>query len=272
MALLKKLRLSPWLLLLTAAGILLDDPLRLWLSLCCVLLHECGHCVMAYAFGARIEGITLSPVGGTAFLRGNEQLTGLQSLLIALSGPLVSTALAALCCFLAGILPLYAEPIRQLACINGLLCLFNLLPALPLDGGRALCALAQGKRTERMIQRLTVRIGILLGGFLIFLGILLPLLGQKLNLTLLLSGGAVAVGALREKKALPLESMRRVSGRIGLLNRSRVLPVCHFAVMEGVSREEVLRQLPAHSLCRVTWFDEGLNPLRTEWEWELLHD
>jgi Zn-dependent protease len=105
-----------------------------------LLLHELGHAVQARREGMEIDGITLWLFGGVARFRGEFPSAGAE-FRIAIAGPLVSLALGVLFVgFAAG--THVSEPTDGVAAwlgyINLTLLVFNLLPALPLDGGRVL--------------------------------------------------------------------------------------------------------------------------------------
>jgi Zn-dependent protease/CBS domain-containing protein len=105
-----------------------------------ILLHELGHAVQARRDGMEIEGITLWLFGGVAQFRGMFPSAGAE-FRIAVAGPLVSLVLGALFVVIA-VATKTAEEIDGVAAwlgyINLMLLVFNLLPALPLDGGRVL--------------------------------------------------------------------------------------------------------------------------------------
>jgi Zn-dependent protease len=106
-----------------------------------VLLHELGHALAARRYGIRTRGITLLPIGGLAQLEG-EPRTPKQELVIALAGPAVNFVLAAGLYVIVAItgLPTWGL-LGSLLVANLSLGLFNLIPAFPMDGGRALRAL-----------------------------------------------------------------------------------------------------------------------------------
>jgi Zn-dependent protease len=103
-----------------------------------VLVHELGHAVVAQRYKVPVRGITLFIFGGVAQM-GEEPPNAVAEFWIAVAGPLVSFALAAvlglLHAALSGVAPLLALT-KYLAYVNGTLALFNLIPGFPLDGGR----------------------------------------------------------------------------------------------------------------------------------------
>jgi Zn-dependent protease/CBS domain-containing protein len=112
----------------------------------CVLLHEIGHTVVSLALGHPVRRVVLFALGGASELAG-EPRRARDELLIAGSGPLVSLALAGLAWVGYDLAPAGALPtalLGLLAWSNLLLAAFNLLPGLPLDGGRLLRATAAG--------------------------------------------------------------------------------------------------------------------------------
>ncbi|MBD2427531.1 site-2 protease family protein [Phormidium sp. FACHB-1136] len=139
-----------------------------------VLLHELGHSVAAKLQGIGVNSITLFLFGGIASI-DRESKTPWNALKVAIAGPLVSFGLFLLLSGLVQVSPLPA-PIRlvlvNVAYINLVLTLFNLIPGLPLDGGQVLKALVW-KVTDSRIQgiRWAARSGQILGWLAIALGL-----------------------------------------------------------------------------------------------------
>lgn len=105
-----------------------------------LLFHELGHAFQARHEGMEIDGITLWLFGGVAQFRGMFPTAGAE-FRIAIAGPLVSLLLGAgfvgLAVAISGVEELDGIA-AWLGYINLALLVFNLLPALPLDGGRVL--------------------------------------------------------------------------------------------------------------------------------------
>ena len=108
-----------------------------------VLIHELTHSLVALRYKIPVRSITLFLFGGVAQI-GAEAPSAIAEFFIAIAGPLVSLALAAL---FYVVQPLVAqmEPLfglaKYLAYINLALALFNLIPGYPLDGGRVFRAI-----------------------------------------------------------------------------------------------------------------------------------
>ena len=107
-----------------------------------VLVHELSHCVVAKSFGLPVRRILLYPLGGFSEIEQEAQ-TPAREFLVSGVGPLTSLVLAAIG---YGVIQLVKAGtttevlIAQLVWANVLVGAFNLLPGLPLDGGRMLRA------------------------------------------------------------------------------------------------------------------------------------
>jgi Zn-dependent protease/CBS domain-containing protein len=108
-----------------------------------LLLHELSHSYVAIKNNLPIKGITLFVFGGVAHLSKEPQTPGTE-FKMAVAGPLCSISLSFVFAVLAQLfqnigLPAAIVVITQyLSWINLMVCVFNLVPGFPLDGGRIL--------------------------------------------------------------------------------------------------------------------------------------
>jgi Zn-dependent protease len=141
-----------------------------------LLLHELGHALQAKRDGVEIEGITLWLFGGVARFKGAFPSASAE-LRIALAGPLVSALLGSLFVVVAVVGGLGTEVdgvAAWLGYINFALLAFNMLPALPLDGGRVLRSLLWLRRGDfGSATRIAAGVGRGFGFFMVGLGLLL---------------------------------------------------------------------------------------------------
>jgi Zn-dependent protease len=111
-----------------------------------ILLHELGHAFVARMFRTRVAEIELTGLGGVIHFDSSLPRGAIPRILIFLAGPAVNYGLYLVCESLIpaavdGNRPVVVFVLAQLAFINLMFCIFNLLPAFPLDGGQALDAL-----------------------------------------------------------------------------------------------------------------------------------
>ncbi|ANV89598.1 site-2 protease family protein [Picosynechococcus sp. PCC 8807] len=149
-----------------------------------VLLHELGHSLVAKSQGISVKSITLFLFGGVASI-DRESQTPLAAFAVAIAGPLVSFTLFGLFWVLWQYAPLGGAGtflVRDLARLNLVLALFNLIPGLPLDGGQMFKAIVWQWTGDRLKGiRYAAASGKLLGTVAIAFGLLAVLLVGELG-------------------------------------------------------------------------------------------
>jgi Zn-dependent protease len=175
-----------------------------------LLLHELGHALQARREGMEIDGITLWLFGGVSRFRGSFTSAG-GEFRIAIAGPLVTAVLGA--AFLAVAALLHLPPavdgvLAWLGYINLVLLAFNLLPAIPLDGGRIFrAALWRLKGDFAWATRLATRVGRGLGFLMIAAGIVVVFTSAAFSgLWLALIGWFVLEAAGEEARLLSVRN------------------------------------------------------------------
>ncbi len=165
----------------------------------CVLVHEIAHCVLARRRGAVVKDILLLPIGGVSQMEKMPEAPA-DELSIAIAGPLTSLGLG-LSAVVVGLVlrdrlwppTLFAGSwFARLAWLNLLLAAFNMLPALPMDGGRVLRAALSRRRGRSEATRLAGKTARLVAAGLIVVGFFY-------DLWLVLIGIFVLLGATAEE-------------------------------------------------------------------------
>ena len=159
----------------------IDQVIFIVLLFACVVLHEFGHVFAARGYGIRTSDVTLLPIGGIASLERMPEKPA-QEIAVALAGPAVNLAIAAV---LIGVLgarfdltemaqleQATATMAGRVAAANVVLCLFNLIPAFPMDGGRVLRALLAVRLGYTRATRVAASIGQALAFVFAVLGLL----------------------------------------------------------------------------------------------------
>ena len=177
----------------------------------CVLLHELGHSMVAKAFGIAVPTITLYPFGGVAQMASKPK-TPTHELLISLAGPLVNVVIA-LGLLLVGRLtigvegmtaawngindawPTTATLLVVLMLSNVVLAVFNMIPALPMDGGRVFRALLSYPLGGARATKISALVGKVIAAAMFAFGLV------TMNVMLMVIGAFVFFGAGQEAKA-----------------------------------------------------------------------
>lgn len=147
-----------------------------------VLAHELAHAIAAKAYGFPVHRITLHVLGGVSEIGGEDHRPG-SDFVIAVVGPLTSLGVGLVAWAVGWALPagsIVELVVVQLAWANLIVGVFNLLPGLPLDGGRLLRDVVWGvSRSERRGTVVAAWTGRLFAAGLAALGILPLLRGQQ---------------------------------------------------------------------------------------------
>ena len=188
-----------------------------------VLVHELAHCVVARGFGLPVRRVLLYPLGGYSEIEQEPGSPGREALISA-AGPLISLAIAGAGYLIATAVPhgLTHQLVAQLFFANLVVGIFNLLPGLPLDGGRIFRA-GMWKVTGRQV---TATMAAAWAGRVLALVLVgLALLGQRKSgsfiglywLWLLIIAGFIwiqstqAIRAAKIRERLPLVSARSLA-------------------------------------------------------------
>lgn len=171
-----------WLLM---GALLLAASLRLavWFVVAC-LIHELGHVAVIRLLGGRVGALHFTGFGLVIQPERNRMVSYREECLIALGGPAASLLLA----LLAGAVGRWTgwENAYLLTGLSLVLGVFNLLPAVPLDGGRVFRALSARLAGPDTGDRLTGILTRVFGGLLAGTGAWAA--GRCGNFTLLLCG------------------------------------------------------------------------------------
>ena len=176
-----------------------------------LVVHELAHLLVGRCMGEEFDCIELTPFGGMMTSdRKNTIHNGWRGALLAAAGPMGNYA-AILALATPALQRILGDTVsRQAMLANAVMMLFNLLPALPLDGGRIVFSLGcYSLGVSRMI-RLLCNVGIMLGIALIGMsGFGLAHYGV-INLSALLVGAYLIESAVRSRSALLVQNLYAV--------------------------------------------------------------
>ena len=186
-----------------------------------VLVHEIAHAAVARAFGARIDHIALTLWGGHTQYRARRMSAG-GSILVSLAGPAANGLLALLFTAAGNIVDPgsgLAVLVSTMSWLNIVLALFNLLPGLPMDGGRALeSVLGAVLRDEVVGTRITAWLGRAIAVGVVLWPLSWIVRGAGSGLSLLMLVWAILIASMLWQGATAALDGARTQGRVRTLD------------------------------------------------------
>ena len=259
-----QLKMHAALPILMASAAFMGHGKTLLVTAVALAIHEAAHAIAARALGQSFESIEVMPFGGVAQMDVHA-LRPEQEAVISLAGPAASLGLSLLIAASGWTGPLAQSLLRA----SFSLAVFNLLPALPLDGGRAIRALLSRRLGRPRATRMLIRIGIGIGGGILLLGLFAAARGS-LNPLLFLTGAYQIYAALKEQESLAAACIAALYGREKRLHREGLLPIKWLAAPEDFRPEKLAARLTAGSYHMFVLVGAGMRKSRTMDEGELM--
>lgn len=235
-----------------------------------LLAHEIAHLAVAWVLAVPVEELVLTPFGGMARMDAALELDPQAETSIALAGPFQSFFLAGLALFLTGDQFWDQELVRFAVLANANLAFFNLIPALPLDGGRALRGLMAQRWGYQRVSGWMAVTGRFIGTLLAATAGLVFLKTRQFYLTPLVGGIFLALGAGEEAVSVTLRTYRQLLHKREQLLRRKVMPVRPLVAVVGTPLREVMEHLAAGDYHTVVVVDNAMHPVGTLYEGELV--
>lgn len=221
-----------------------------------VLAHEMVHMLVARAHGLEVGDVELFPFGGVARIEDVLELDPEVESNVALSGPLFNFLLVAVSAvFYANVKALQQhETFLFFIRCNLVLGFFNLLPALPLDGGRILRARISATLGFQQATEMAVRISRLIALLLFALGLLLFYLGT-LHLTLFVAAIFLYYAAEKERTVAMYAFIRGLTRKKKVFYEQGVMPLTTLMALDDARLKDVLRRFAMKKYHRVVVVD-----------------
>lgn len=249
-----ELRVHPLLTLVLAAACVLGRLDELVQALFALLLHECAHALAAWAFGGRIRAMEILPFG--AALRMDKAV--LSEWGVAAAGPIMSFVVAGVTAIFCTLSPYTNARLKGFLAFNLTLAVINLLPALPLDGGRVVKSLIQPRAGLSFAVKMTGWAGVAAGSAMLLIFALLLHFGAT-NLTLAVMGIFLLAAAIHELRALPEGRLGELSGRADALLAGEGVSVNQFAAHATMPAADALRLVKSNRYLVIRVLDDKLS-------------
>lgn len=179
-----------------------------------VFVHELGHVAAARMFGLSVISVQMLPFGGVAVLEDNGYISSSREIVIALAGPLQNLLLIMISTTLHTLGLWDGEFFFYFIKCNLLIALFNLLPILPLDGGKIIQAMCAMFLPYHATLLWSLRISLLFS-LLVTLYAAVPFVLGKggLQLNLLMIGGFLLYSNYMDYRNIPYRFLRFLMNR-----------------------------------------------------------
>lgn len=226
-----RLRIHPLLFLFLTVYFAAGMIERAAAAFAALLAHEAGHLIAGRRLGAVTGRIELLPFGGITYVENVNALSLTGQIAFALAGP--ATNLLLFCAGLGLVRYGYltGKTGQFFLTVNLLLAAFNLLPGLPLDGGRVLAAFLSRKKGLYRATYLGARLG-QLTGLLTFAGGVLGPLSGRWGLDVAGVGLFLIWAATRELRFAPYLFLRQLLAKEREFAAARVLPGAVLVALE----------------------------------------
>ncbi|HHT36541.1 MAG: site-2 protease family protein [Candidatus Wallacebacter cryptica] len=244
---------NPFFLLLLPAAAAVGKLIPTLVLFAVVLWHETAHVLAALCYGLRVEEIELLPFGGTARVEDLMQLDPEIEAVVAAVGPISNLVLIGIIGILHAYYPCDQGWIEFLTKANLSMAALNLLPALPLDGGRILRSyLARGFGLKKATEKAAL-IGQLTAVVFVFCGLGGLYYYRSLNSALLIViGFFIFTAARKEKQASIYVFMRYLIHKQRELRLNGVMMTKHLVASSDTVVGEVIDHL-APSCFHIVW-------------------
>lgn len=217
----------------------------------CAFSHEMGHSVVAEKVGYKLNKITLMPFGAVV----NGYVAGLKPsdrLKIALAGPMLNLFVALLFVALWWIFPIIYAYTDIVVEANISMCVVNLIPVYPLDGGRILYSFLSERFSEKTAAKVCKATGIVLSILLFTLFVFSAF--HTVNFSLLFFTLFVLFGAFNTDKENRYVKIR------SLLTKDRLVygfPIKRFGIDKNATVKSLVNLIDVNSLNELVVFKDG---------------
>jgi stage IV sporulation protein FB len=247
------LLMIPAVIILIAAG--LGDVVLCTIP--ALILHEWAHILAAAAVGMTITEMELFPFGCAAKMQCFA-MSRAKEIIVAAAGPAVNM-IAACAIFIVDRYSPF-EYAGKLISANIAIATVNMLPALPLDGGRIARAAFASFMGFRRATKFTSLMGIFFAAIIVSVGIYAAVEGA-VNPSFFVMGFFLCLSSVKEMKSAPYTLIRDLSGKRQTLDKRKTLSINRFAAMQVEKISDIMREFEAGKYNIVTVLDKDMGVL-----------
>ena len=240
----KRLRLNPLFLLVLMAALIGGYHWLFLIAYASALLHEGAHILTATALKVPIARLEIQPFGVCGVLKNNFIKSPAKEILIASVGPLTNFCIVCILTYLKkhfGASYYFDYAIW----VNTAMMATNLIPSLPLDGGRIFKALLTlsigGLKAYNLMIRISRVLIVAILGVAVFI-----LLTSGFNFSLILIGVFMLGNLTNEQKNISVMTMKEIIYNKEKLLKDEINRVEYIAAYHDLPARKVIRSFTYH--------------------------
>jgi len=206
-----------------------------------IFIHELCHTLAARVCGFKVREVELMPFGGVARIESILELNPGIEIFIASVGPIANLIMAMVIVFLSSYYGVLMDNGSRLIEMNLMLAGVNLVPALPLDGGRMFRAILTGvvgyKKATSIVSNLGKVIAVLFIGWGIF-----GIYRGTFNPTVFIMAIFLMYAAVKERRMATYIFLKDITYKKDSLKREGSLPVRQMVVQKSAAVKDVINK------------------------------
>ncbi|MFY9177837.1 MAG: M50 family metallopeptidase [Caldicoprobacterales bacterium] len=221
------------------------------------MAHETAHVLAARALKMNVREIELLPFGGAVRIESVFELDPINEIYIALAGPAINIVLLLGYSAFQNLGIISTNNNDTFARANLILAVFNLLPALPLDGGRVLRAILARDIGMKKATTVAAYGGLILSLFLAMTGFY-AIYMKIFNPNFFLLSGFLAYSAFKEKRTASYIAVRDIAFKRDIIAKEGALTTRELIVLYDIPLKEVIKSFVPHRYHFVKVVDHSL--------------
>lgn len=231
------------LICMVAISIIIGNGRKVATIFFAVFAHELAHVVTARIFRLQVKEIEMYPFGGAIKMGSLLELNPTHEIVVSLAGPIANIMIATIYVALDSRLDIGGHDYFIRA--NLMLACFNILPALPLDGGRAVRAMLSKEIGLKSATQIMANGGIVLSIFMVASGVY-AILNGILNITIFFIAAFLIYSAIKEKRTAAYIAFRDISSKRDTLLKKGSMEIRYIAVIDDTPLTEIVKRFTPH--------------------------
>ncbi len=254
---------------LLIASIIGDYFVSFSVAYLCATIHELTHIITAKALGVGISYMEILPFGICARLKSDIIKNPNHEITIALSGPFLNIIIAVITGFVKPYFPEKAELLNYIICCNISMAAVNLIPALPLDGGRALRAYITTKSGSLFAYNFMTKFSVFPIALLLLIAVFLLLYGQ-FNFSIILIGVFLLSNLCAEQKNISKHTLNELLKYEDKLKKDAMNKATAVTAHKSTPARRILRHLSYNTYHIVFVTEDDLTISKTLTEGQII--